>query len=250
MRKVDILGVGVDNIDKRDLEQAIVDCVEHGRKEVFAYANIHAINIARHNRSFKDFLNSAHVVYCDGEGVRLGSKILGVPVLQRIVLTRWIWDLGALFQERGISVFLLGGRSEAVVKAANHLCARYPRLRLVGYHHGYFERSESGNVDIRGMINRVAPNVLFVGFGMPEQELWIRRNIDQLSVNAIIPCGGMIDYLSGDVRVPPIWMSEHGIEWVHRLSQDPARFWRRYLVGNPVFMFNVFRESMTKGRTK
>jgi N-acetylglucosaminyldiphosphoundecaprenol N-acetyl-beta-D-mannosaminyltransferase len=248
MSKVNILGVYVDDIKKGDLERAIVDCVNKKRKEIFAYANVHAINIARHDSVFRDFLNGAHLVYCDGEGLRLGARILGFELPRRTVLTRWIWDLGGLFQEKGISVFLLGGSIEGVGVSANQLCARYPRLKLVGYHHGYFDSSEQTNSDVIDMINRASPNVLFVGFGMPRQEIWIRQNFDQLMVNAFIPCGGMFDYLSGVVRVSPSWMSEHGMEWLHRLIQDPVRLWRRYVWGNPVFMFNIFRESLKKGK--
>jgi N-acetylglucosaminyldiphosphoundecaprenol N-acetyl-beta-D-mannosaminyltransferase len=250
MHKVEILGVGINQVEKGRLEQAVLDCVAKGRKEIFAYVNAHAMNLARCDHTFKEFLDRAQVVYCDGEGVRFGAKILGITLSPKIALTRWIWDLGALFQEAGVSVFLLGGRSETVANAANRLCTRYPRIKLVGYHHGYFDRSGSGNAEIIGMINRTAPNVLFVGLGMPKQELWIGQNFEHLHVNAIIPCGGMIDYLSGEISVAPSWMSEYGMEWIYRLSQDPARFWRRYLLGNPTFMFHVFREFITEGRTK
>lgn len=244
MANIDILGVCVDDVDKEGLERAIVECVEKGRKEVFAYANINAINIAQWNPEFKESLNTASLVYCDGEGIRIGASVLGKAMSQRTVLTRWIWDLGAVFQERGFSVFMLGGRRETIGVAASRLLDRYPRLKLVGYHHGYFNKAGLENSDVVTLIRRAAPNVLFVGFGMPDQELWIKNNLALLHVNAIIPCGAMIDYLSGEARVAPKWMSDYGMEWLHRLSQDPTRLWRRYLWGIPVFLFRIFLQRL------
>ncbi len=250
MSKVDILGVGIDDIDTAGLERAIVNCVRKGKREIFAYANIHAMNIAGKDKKFREFLNEADIVYCDGEGIRMGARILGMPLPPRTVLTRWIWDLGALFQEQGISAFLLGGRPRSMVAASTRWRERYSGLKLVGYHHGYFDRSGRENDDVVALINRARPNVLFVGFGMPEQELWIGQNLGHLDVNAVLPCGGMIDYLSGDSASAPRWMTVFGLEWFHRLAQDPARLWRRYLLGNPVFMFNILREFLTRGRTR
>jgi N-acetylglucosaminyldiphosphoundecaprenol N-acetyl-beta-D-mannosaminyltransferase len=250
MSRVDILGVCVDDITREGLERAIIESVEMKRKEVFAYANVHAINLAQTDRSFREFLNKASVVYCDGEGVRLGARILGHGLPPRTALTRWIWDLGGVFEERGISVYLLGGREGTVAAATNRLYVRYPRLNLVGYHHGYFDRTGHENTVVLDSINNASPNVVFVGFGMPEQERWIDQNFSQLCVNAIIPCGGMIDYLSGEVSVAPRWMSESGLEWLHRLTQDPARLWWRYVVGNPTFMLKIFRERIRERRRR
>lgn len=250
MSKIDILGVGIDDIDTAGLERAIVNCVRKGGKEVFAYANIHAMNIAGKDARFRGFLNGADTVYCDGEGIRVGGRILGIRLPPRTVLTRWIWDLGALFQEQGISAFLLGGRPRGIVAAATRWHERYSRMKLAGYHHGYFNKSGRENDDVVALINHARPNVLFVGFGMPEQEFWIGRNLAQLHVNAVLPCGGMIDYLSGDVSSAPQWMSAFGLEWFHRLAHDPVRLWRRYLLGNPVFVFNILREFLMRGRTR
>lgn len=248
MSKVDILGVAVDEVDTAGVESAILDCIKAVRKEVFAYANVHAVNLARKDGRFRKFLNESRIVYCDGEGIRVGARLLGERLPPRTALTRWVWDLGDLFQEKGTTVYLLGGRPRNVGTAVERWRGRYPRLKLVGYHHGYFDKSGRESEEVLRLINNVGPDVLFVGFGMPEQEFWIDQNIADLHVNAILPCGGMIDYLSGATRMPPAWMTGVGLEWVHRLAQDPARLWRRYLLGNPAFMLNILRESLVRGR--
>ena len=248
MPKVSILGVDVDDVGKAELEGAIIRAVEGKRKEVFAYVNVHAINLARTDQAFRGFLNNAALAYCDGEGVRFGARVLGSELPPRIVLTRWIWDLGELFQEKGFSAYLLGGAPATVTAAAAKFRACYPRLHLAGCHHGYFDREGHENTMVLDSIRSASPNVLFVGFGMPGQERWIERHLNHLCANAIIPCGGMIDYLSGEVPVAPGWMTENGLEWLYRLLRDPARLWSRYVMGNPAFMLRVFRERLLEGR--
>jgi len=250
MRTTEILGVRVDYAGTRDLEEAIIREVDRGGKEIIAYVNVHAINLAQDDALFREFLNKASVTYCDGEGVRLGARILGTEPPPRTVLTRWIWDLGMLFQEKGIRVFLLGGRAGTVSTAAARFCERFPRLHLVGCHHGYFQKNGPENQAVLLTIKRAAPDVIFVGFGMPAQEMWIEQNFSQLHARVVIPCGGMIDYLSGEAQSAPDWMAQHGLEWLYRLVRDPARLWKRYLVGNPMFVSRVLVQRLRQGRRR
>jgi N-acetylglucosaminyldiphosphoundecaprenol N-acetyl-beta-D-mannosaminyltransferase len=246
MRKVDVQGIAIEAIDRSQLEESIIHCIAAGRKEIVAYVNVHAMNIARKDVRFRRFLQTADHVYCDGEGVRLGARLLGGALPQKIVLTRWIRELAQLLARQRYSVFLLGGRDGTVRSAAAAFQQFAPELRIAGFHHGYFGRDGKENQNLIQQIAAVRPHVLFVGLGMPDQEFWIEANKESLNVNAIIPCGGMIDYLSGEKSPPPEWMWRNGLEWLHRLAQDPARLWKRYLIGNPAFMFNILRERFTR----
>jgi N-acetylglucosaminyldiphosphoundecaprenol N-acetyl-beta-D-mannosaminyltransferase len=246
MHKVTVQGIAIESIDRSQLESLILKSVAGGRKEIFAYVNVHAMNIARSEIRFKRFLQTADHVYCDGEGVRVGAKLLGESLSPRIVLTRWILDLADLLARHGYSIFLLGGAEPTVERAAALLQRSVPGLALAGFHHGYF--GGDGNRAVIEKINSVRPDVLFVGLGMPDQEYWIEENKEALQVKTIIPCGGMIDYLSGAKAAPPAWMWQHGLEWLHRFLQEPVRLWRRYLIGNPAFMISVLRERLLRAR--
>jgi N-acetylglucosaminyldiphosphoundecaprenol N-acetyl-beta-D-mannosaminyltransferase len=247
MPKASILGVDLDVIDKSGLHRAITSSIADGQGDVYAYANIHAINLAHKLPRFKTFLNAAHIVYCDGEGVRLGARILGVQLPPRVVLTYWAWELCAFCAERGYSVFFLGAQESVIELAAGCVRRRLPSLKIAGWHHGYFPKQGDENASVVDAINAAAPDILLVGFGMPIQEDWIEQNRPQLRVHAILPAGSLFDYMSGTKSIAPEWMANHGLEWVYRLLQEPGRLWRRYLIGNPLFFLRVFIQA-ARGR--
>lgn len=248
MPKIDIAGVNVDAIDRAGLEGAITDCVRSQAKAVVAYANINAINLARKDEEFRKFLNGASLLYCDGEGVRVGARILGSTLPHRVALTRWIWELCALCEREGFTVFFLGGTREVLDKAVANVKETFPALSIVGSHHGYFQKVGSESDAVAEMINNVKPNLLFVGFGMPTQEYWIGRNFERLKAHVILPAGSMLEYVARVKGVAPAWMSGIGLEWLYRLIQEPQRLWKRYLIGNPGFILQVLIQRLKGGR--
>ncbi len=244
MPRVNVGGVGIDPLGQEELQQAIVEAVCQQHRAVFAYANIHAVNLARHIRSFRDFLEKAAFVYCDGEGVRLGARILGSKLPPRVALTYWIYELCALSLQKGFTLYFLGSTEAGVQEAVNRIRHRYEGVKIAGYHHGYFRKDGPDNDAVLESIRTAHPDILFVGFGMPLQEEWIARNLDGISAGAILPCGSMIDYVAGLKRLAPAWMSSHGLEWMFRLLQEPRRLWRRYLLGIPLFFSHVLMQSL------
>jgi N-acetylglucosaminyldiphosphoundecaprenol N-acetyl-beta-D-mannosaminyltransferase len=113
---------------------------------------------------------------------------------------------------------------------------RYPGLHIAGTRHGY----EAGT-DAVEEINRAAADILLVGMGTPTQEKWIADYQDQLDVPVIWAVGALFDFVSGRIPRGPHWMTEHGLEWLCRLAAEPAKLWRRYLIGNPLFLWRVIR---------
>jgi N-acetylglucosaminyldiphosphoundecaprenol N-acetyl-beta-D-mannosaminyltransferase len=241
-RRIEIVGVKVDEIDTKALIADIVARARERRKFVYAYVNVHACNLASLDHQFQMFLSSAEVVYCDGEGVRLAARVVGKSLPPRSVLTYFFWDICAACERDGLSVYLLGAKQTTLDKAIAIINSRQPGLRIAGRHHGYFAKHGPESDGIVASINDAHPDLLFVGFGMPVQEEWIAANRHRLQVGAILPCGSMIDYAAGEKSVAPAWMADHGMEWVFRLAQEPRRLWRRYLVGNPWFFYRVIQQ--------
>jgi N-acetylglucosaminyldiphosphoundecaprenol N-acetyl-beta-D-mannosaminyltransferase len=248
MHDLALLGVRVDRLDRAALTASLLTAARARECRVYSYLNIHALNIASADPRFRTILNGAAVTYCDGEGVRVGARMLGRHLPPRTVLTYWIWDLCALFQDEGVSVYFLGGKSAVVAAAVELIRKRFPRLRIAGWHHGYFNKSGGESKAVVDEINDAAPDLLFVGFGMPVQEYWIEENRPALRTGAILPSGSMIDYVAGARRSAPPWMADHGLEWLYRFSREPRRLWRRYLIGNPLFLFRVLCQRIRSGR--
>jgi N-acetylglucosaminyldiphosphoundecaprenol N-acetyl-beta-D-mannosaminyltransferase len=131
-------------------------------------------------------------------------------------------------------------------KAAAVLQAQVPTLRVVGTHHGYFEKSPGhpDNDAVVQAINAARPDMLIVAFGMPTQEQWLHENWARLEAGAALTVGAAFDYLAGEVQRGPRWMTDHGLEWLSRLVVEPRRLWRRYLLGNPLFLWRVVRQRL------
>jgi N-acetylglucosaminyldiphosphoundecaprenol N-acetyl-beta-D-mannosaminyltransferase len=176
----------------------------------------------------------------------LGARILGYRIAQRIPITEWIWQLAGLAERHGFTVFFLGARRGVVGKLAARLKGRFPKLRVVGAHHGYFDKTpgSSENEKVIRMINIAKPDFLIVGFGMPVQERWLLENWDRIETTVALTGGGAFDYASGELRRGPQLMTDNGLEWLSRLIIEPRRLWRRYLFGNPLFLRRVLRQRL------
>lgn len=149
----------------------------------------------------------------------------------------WVHDLCRLAIRDGLSLFLLGGAPGSADEAARVLCGLYPGLRVAGTAPGYAVGTE-----VIARINQARPDVLLVGMGTPTQEKWIDAHRGELAVPVVWAVGALFDFVSGRIRRGPRWMTGHGLEWLCRLAVEPKKLWRRYLVGNPLFLWRIIRE--------
>jgi N-acetylglucosaminyldiphosphoundecaprenol N-acetyl-beta-D-mannosaminyltransferase len=225
-----------------ELIQYVLFMIHSQRKAIISYANVHAINIAYELGWFKDLINHSQIVFCDGYGLKWAAKFLKGKTLKRFSPPDWFDCLGRKCSEDGISMFFLGTRQDVVEKAASAMKEKFPRLKIAGVHHGFFDKeaASSETQGVLAMINVLKPDILVVGFGMPAQEKWISENLDNLQVKVALPVGALFDYLAGEVTRAPRWMTDNGLEWLGRLLIEPGRLWRRYIIGNPLFLWRIF----------
>lgn len=185
----------------------------------------------------------------------LGARLLGYHIPERITYADWIWQLAAYAAEQGFSLFFLGGRAGVAARAAARLQEDFAALKVAGTHHGYFDKQPGSreNLDVIEVINTSRPDILVVAFGMPLQEAWLRDNWAQVNARVALTGGAVFDYVSGELQRAPSWLNDHGMEWLGRLLIEPGRLWRRYLLGNPLFLARVLRQRLQKyarrGRT-
>jgi N-acetylglucosaminyldiphosphoundecaprenol N-acetyl-beta-D-mannosaminyltransferase len=213
-----------------------------GESHKVMYVNAHVVNQSRALPELRETLESADLVYCDGYGVRLAARALDVPVPHRMTGADWVWGVAALCEAAGHSLYLLGSEPGVAAEAAARLRRWYPQLRIAGTHHGYFDPDSPHADRVVEDINASAPNILLVGMGTPKQELWVQRRAEQLDVDVLWTVGALLDYMAGRVPRAPRWLADHGLEWIFRLALEPQRMWKRYLLGNPIFLSRVMSE--------
>ena len=245
--EVSILGVKVDSLSVGELDAALKRFIQCEKRSLILHVNVHCLNLSQREVWLRDFLNSASIVFCDGAGVMLGARILRKRIRQRIPITEWIWRLANLAESQGFTIFLLGARPGIADEAAAKIKQRFAQLQIVGVHHGYFDITPGGieNERIITMINAAKPDILIVGFGMPLQERWLMENWKRLDIKVALTGGAILDRVAGQLRRGPRWMTDNGLEWLSRLAIEPRRLWKRYLIGNPVFLLRVLRERFT-----
>jgi N-acetylglucosaminyldiphosphoundecaprenol N-acetyl-beta-D-mannosaminyltransferase len=207
------------------------------------YVNAHVVNQSRLTPGLGDALRRADLVYCDGYGVRIAAKALELPTPHRMTGADWIWTLAALCEQRGLSIYLLGSEPGVAREAAARLQRWYPGLRVAGTHHGFFEIGSPHAERVVEDINDRRPDILLVGMGTPKQELWVQQHADRIDADVFWTVGALFDYVSGRIPRAPGWLADNGLEWIFRLGIEPQRMWRRYLLGNPVFLTRVLGEA-------
>ena len=246
--RIRLLGLPVHAHDLTSLLASVEAMITSGGRYTVCYANVHTVNQALELRDVAEFMRQADLVYCDGQGVRLGAAVLGQQLPPRMTGADWIWDLACYAAEQGHGLYWLGSRDGVTAAAASQLRRASPDLRMVGTHHGYFDKEGTASDAVIERINRARPDIVLVGFGTPLQERWIAANRDAIDAPVVWALGATADFISGTVSRGPALLYDHGLEWVARLMVDPGRLWQRYLVGNTQFAIRVIKERARRDR--
>ncbi len=212
------------------------------KPSIMLSANIHGFNQAFKYTWLKDLNNEAELVRNDSAGILLAGKILGTPIKERMTWADFGWSLAAYCEKEGLTQYFLGNKPGIAEKAKAKLQENHPGLKIVGTHHGYFEKNGPKNNAVIEEINSKKPDILIVGFGMPLQEKWILENRTKLDVGIIMTGGNCFTFLAGEESRAPKWMHENGLEWLYRFIKEPIRMLDRYVIGNPLFFYRVLKE--------
>lgn len=240
MESVELLGVRFDKLTRKELLNQIV-ALAHTPQTIVGHVNINGMNLAFELDWYRTFLNQATVVFCDGFGVILGAKLAGQSIdpTHRATCPDWLEDLAQTCETHALSLFLLAGKPGMAEKAAQKLRMCAPNLRLAT-HHGFFNKTGPENKAVIDQINDFKPDILYIGLGTPLQEAWLLSNMHRIEANVFLPLGACIDFYTGETYRGPQWLTDRGWEWFCRLLTEPRRLWRRYLIGNPLFLWRVF----------
>lgn len=244
-----ILGIPIDNLDLEETTDAIFTLLQQypltqragfvATVNVDFLVNAHAWlpgQLPRHPELL-DILRNADIVTADGMPLVWLSRLLGKSLKQRVTGADLVPALCKRAAKENASVYLLGGREEIAIQAAQKLQAQNPGLNIAGVS-SPFVTTEGIDIDdeaqdqlVVDAINQAKPDILFIGFGNPKQEIWFQRNKHKLQVPVSLGVGGTFEFIVGSVSRAPDWMQRSGLEWLYRITQDPKRLIGRYLTG-------------------
>jgi N-acetylglucosaminyldiphosphoundecaprenol N-acetyl-beta-D-mannosaminyltransferase len=245
--RVNICGVKIDRYSFNEVVDIIIDrAISGGKPEYVVTPNAQHIVTLQNDAHFRKIYQNAFLVVPDGVPLLWAAKLLNTPLRDRVNGTDLFEHLCAVAANKGLKIFLLGGRFGAADKAAHILQKKYPNLNIVGtYCPSYgFEIDPTELSQINQMIETTNPDILFVGLGAPKQEKWIDANYQILGVPISVGIGVSFELVSGMVSRAPTWMQKAGLEWLYRLIVEPRRLWKRYIFGNAVFILLVLQQRL------
>lgn len=244
---VNSLGIPVDNVSFQQAVERIVIMAKScdGRARFVSTLNVDFLvnslgcffSRPRHPELL-NILRHSDMVTADGFPIVWLSKLVGAPLKARVTGADLVPVLASKFAKEGLSLFLLGGREGSAAAAANTLIESYPDLKIAGTSAPFIHTEGSDLVgfgksddELIRRINQSGADILLLGLGNPKQELWFNRNRRKLNVPVSIGVGGTFEFINGATKRAPAWMQKFNLEWSYRITQDPARLWKRYVKG-------------------
>ena len=235
--RANVLGVGVHAVRSCEI---IESAIATGTRGYICVTGVHGVMEAQRDPSFRQILNRALLVVPDGMPTVWVGRLQGHAQMRRVFGPDLMRDLCRRSEENGITHFLYGGKPGVAEQLAENLWERFPAVRIVGWHAPPFRSlSAREQLTLEATINKLRPDVFWVGLSTPKQERFMAENIDRLACGVMIGVGAAFDFHTGSLRDAPQWIKNCGLQWAHRLYQDPRRLWKRYLTNNPAFLQKI-----------
>ena len=246
--RVEILGMGIDPLTHDEVAGELDRYVRIGGSHQVVTVNLDFLAIGSRNPAFRSLVNEADIVTADGVPVRWAARYLGGSLPARITGPDLIEMAVRHSQAHGSSIFLLGAAPGVAAIAAETLAVTHGAFQVAGVYAppiGSLDGAE--DIRIRRLISDARPDFLFVAFGCPKQDFWIQEHRD-LGVPVAAGIGGSFDFLAGRTKRAPRWAQSRGLEWVFRLSGEPRRLAKRYLLDDVQVLGRIGVSKLTRSR--
>lgn len=230
--------------DKEDLRK-----IPQG-KYLINTINAHSYNTAKKDDIFANALTNGDFLIPDGASIVMACKWLKAKSRPKARITGW--DLFSLEMDKlnikGGKCFFMGSSNKVLDLIKKNAEKIYPNIIVETYSPPYKpEFSEQENKEIINAINSSKPDLLWIGMTAPKQEKWAYTHWNELDIECHCgTIGAVFDFFAGTVERAPIWWQEHSLEWLYRLLKEPKRMWRRYIIGNSLFLWNIALEKLSK----
>jgi len=244
-KTVDFLSLSVANYDLSSTADFIFSEIISGKQIVHGCINAALTVLIKEDPEFLKCLQKADVISADGQAVVWASKLLGNPLPSRVPGPDLMEKMIQIAVENNFRIYLFGAEQPIVEMVANIYKKKYGDNLVAGFRNGFYKREESS--EIATEINSSKADFLFVATPSPNKEYFNQEyRASMPNVRLLMGVGGTFDVISGKVKRAPAWMQNNGLEWLYRLSKEPRRLWKRYLIGNSKFILIIIREYFRK----
>lgn len=212
--------------------------------------NAHSYNVARKDDLFAEALTKGDYLIPDGMSVVKACKWLHAksqPKERIAGADLFEFEMNKLNEKGGIVMFM-GSSEKTLAKIVQQAAKVYPNLKVVTYSPPYkSDFNDEDNKAIINAINTANPDLLWIGMTAPKQEKWTYSHWKELYIHCHVgTIGAVFDFFAGNTKRAPQWWQEHGLEWLYRLIKEPRRMWRRYIIGNTVFLWHMLGEKVSR----
>ena len=246
MNSVSILNCDFAAVTLADTVDWARQWIQSGQRGYICTVNVAILMMMRSDPELQRFVDRASLVVVDGQPIVWASHLQHDQLPERVTGVDLVDELCALAADEGFGVYFLGARREVIETAAERLALRFPGLKVSGVADGYFDANEAA--ERARAVRESGANILFVGMGVPRQERFIESQWAELGAQLVIPVGGSFEVVAGTARRAPVFLQRMGMEWSFRLAQEPRRLWKRYLVTNTQFIFQLLRSTLSSER--
>lgn len=234
MARMKFMNTEIDNLTMDETLQAIDNLIKENKSAYVVTPNVDHIVQLETNKELQDIYNNASLILTDGKPLLWIAKWYGTPIKEKISGSDLFPLLCRMAAEKGYKMFFLGAAEGVAEKAAKNLSKRFIGLNVAGTYSPPFgfEKDVYEMNKIKEMIIKANPQILIVGLGCPKQEKFMYHHCAELGVPISLGLGASFDFEAGNIKRAPRWMTNHGLEWLFRITQDPKRMIKRYLVND------------------
>jgi N-acetylglucosaminyldiphosphoundecaprenol N-acetyl-beta-D-mannosaminyltransferase len=248
LTRANVLGVGVHAINMEQAVAAIDQAVRNRRKGYVCVTGVHGVMEAQADSEFKKILNNSLLTTPDGMPTVWVGRLQGFRHMDRVYGPDLMLEVCRLSVERGYTHYFYGGKKGIAEKLANALRKRFRQLNIVGMNTPPFgPLNPTEEQKLKEQMMKTRPDFVWVGLSTPKQERFMANHIAALDCTLMLGVGAAFDVHAGMTKDAPQWMKRAGLQWFHRLLQEPSRLWKRYLINNPKFIFHIVIQLLRQG---
>jgi N-acetylglucosaminyldiphosphoundecaprenol N-acetyl-beta-D-mannosaminyltransferase len=239
MKRIQLLDCPVDAMDRNATILLIENAIETGTQIHHVVVNAAKLVNMRTDKQLRESVINCDIINADGQSLVWAAKFLGTPLPERVAGIDLMSSLVELAHRKKYKIFLFGAKEEVVRATVDIYEKKYGKEIIAGYRNGYYQKEDEA--EIAAQIAASGAQILFVAITSPKKEIFLNKYKDLIRVPFIMGVGGSFDVISGKTKRAPVWMQKSGLEWFYRVSQEPGRLWKRYLMTNSAFVYLIMK---------